>query len=382
MSIPLQFSHLPTARWTPQAATLWQRDRPWMVGCNFIPSTAGNQLEMWQADTFDPATIDREIGWAASLGMNAVRVYLHDLLWSQDAAGFLVRIETYLSVAWRHKVRTMFVLFDSCWGPDPVSGPQKAPLPGVHNSVWVQAPGMAALADPTAHGCLEDYVRGVVGAFADDDRVLAWDVWNEPDNGPAVNIHDSSSLEHKADLVLPLMIAAFRWAADTDPSQPLTSPIWLGDWSGDVALTQIQQVQLACSDVISFHNYGTGDEFAERAGWLARHGRPLLCTEFLARAVGSTFDAVLPTAQRLDVAAFCWGLVVGKTQTHLPWDSWQVPYPADHAGIWFHDVFHADGRPYHDDEASILRSITGWLQPVADYVLPTGGLLAGAAAAG
>lgn len=381
MSISLDFRRLPLARWSPDAAMQWQRSLPWMVGCNFIPSTAGNQLEMWQAESFDPVTIDREIGWAAALGMNAARVYLHDLLWAQDQAGFLARIETYLAIAWRHGVRTMFVLFDSCWGPDPVCGPQMAPRPGVHNSVWVQSPGTAGLTDRGARPRLEAYVRGIVAAFGADDRVMAWDIWNEPDNGPNVDVHSADSLEHKSDLVLPLMIEAFRWAREANPAQPLTSPIWLGDWSGEVNLTQIQDVQLACSDVISFHNYGSGADFAERVAHLARHDRPLLCTEFLARAVGSTFEAVLPVARKHDVGVFCWGLVVGKTQTHLPWDSWQTPYAHDHDGPWFHDVFHPDGRPYHDDEAHVLRCVTGWRPVPANSDVPAeAGVFATAAA--
>ena len=76
-----------------------------------------------------------------------------------------------------------FVLFDSCWDPHPKLGPQLPPVPGVHNSRWVQAPGTDVLQDPTQVPRLEKYVKGIVGAFANDSRVLAWDMWNEPDNG-------------------------------------------------------------------------------------------------------------------------------------------------------------------------------------------------------
>ena len=169
-------------RWTEQAARDWYARQPWLVGANYIPSTAINELEMWQAETFDPKRIDTELAWAESIGMNTMRVFLHDLLWKQDPAGYKKRIDTFLGIAAKHKIRPMLVLFDSCWDPFPKLGRQRAPKPGVHNSGWMQSPGAEALMDRSQHPRLEAYVKGVVGAFANDDRVLAWDVWNEPDN--------------------------------------------------------------------------------------------------------------------------------------------------------------------------------------------------------
>src|SRR5579871_5617833 len=172
-------------RWTEQRANDWYAKQPWMVGSNFIPKNAINELEMWQQATFDPGEIDKELGWAEAMGMNTMRVFLHDLLWQQDPAGFRNRIDRFLTIAARHHIRPLFVLFDSCWDPLPQLGPQRPPIPGVHNSGWVQSPGAAALVDPSTYPQLEAYVKGIVGAFAKDPRVLAWDVWNEPDNhGP------------------------------------------------------------------------------------------------------------------------------------------------------------------------------------------------------
>lgn len=346
-------------RWTAEAAHAWYADLPWLVGCNFTPSYAINQLEFWQSETFDLAAIDRELQWAADLGMNAARVYLHDLLWAQDEAGFRDRIEAYLAVAARHGIRTMLVLFDSCWGPEPTLGPQRDPEPGVHNSGWVQSPGMPVLLDPGQHHRLETYVRGIVAAYADDPRVLAWDIWNEPDNGPEVALCDPALLAAKADLVAPLLVEAFGWARAAAPRQPLTSGIWLGDWSAPDLLSPIQRAQTASSDVISFHNYGVAADFEARVRWLQGFGRPTLCTEYMARSTGSTFEAILPRAREHKVAAFCWGLVRGRTQTHLAWD------PADNHAIdqglqpWFHDVLDEDGRPHLPHEVEFLRRITG-----------------------
>ena len=75
-------------RWTPAQANAWYAAQPWLVGSNYAPATAINQLEMWQAATFDPVTVDRELGAAQGLGMTTMRVFLHNLPWEEDAAGF------------------------------------------------------------------------------------------------------------------------------------------------------------------------------------------------------------------------------------------------------------------------------------------------------
>src|SRR3954452_17776183 len=119
--------------WPVAKAEGWGREHPWLAGCNFSPSTAINQLEMWQADSFDLPTIDRELGWAEGLGFNSVRVFLHHLLWEQDSQGFLRRIEQFLATADRHKSGVVLVLFDGVWDPFPHLGKQHTPRPGLHN---------------------------------------------------------------------------------------------------------------------------------------------------------------------------------------------------------------------------------------------------------
>lgn len=343
-------------KWTPDAARAWYAGLPWLVGCNFTPSYAINQLEFWQEDTFDLETIDRELGWAAELGMNSARVYLHDLLWHQDPKGFVSRIEQYLGVADKHGIRTMLVLFDSCWHPEPTLGPQPAPAPGVHNSGWVQSPGISVLSDRSQHWRLQAYVSDIVTAFREDPRVLAWDIWNEPDNGPQVDKCKPATLAAKAALVAPLLVEAFAWARDCNPSQPLTSGIWLGDWSAHELLSPLQQLQISNSDVVSFHNYGKANSFRQRVRWLKGYGRPILCTEYMARPTGSTFEAILPVAKEQRVGTFCWGLVLGRTQTHLPWKPVKKPKKSE---PWFHDVLHPDGSPHQPQEVAFLRRITG-----------------------
>jgi hypothetical protein len=345
-------------RWSAAKANHWYQAQPWLVGSNYIPATASNELEMWQAETFSPEQIDKELGWAQGLGMNTMRVFLHDLLWQQDPAGFTKRIDTFLTIAARHNIRPIFVLFDSCWDPAPKLGPQRTPTPGVHNSAWVQSPGASTLEDPRQYPRLKAYVLGVVGAFANDPRVLAWDVWNEPNN---TNDDAYGKLEprHKSRLVLALLPQVFAWARSTNPTQPLTSGLWDGNWSSPLMMTGIQRVQIRESDILSFHNYSNPAEFEKRVKWLSRYGRPILCTEYMARPRGSTFDAILPVARKYRVAAINWGLVLGKSQTNLPWDSWAKPYVTTQPPEWFHDVFYPDGKPYKEEEAKTIRNLTG-----------------------
>ena len=341
-------------RWSEEKADAWYAQQAWPVGADFLPSTAINELEMWQADTYDPKTIDRELGWAEWIGMNTMRVFLHNLLWEQDPEGFKKRIDDFLVIAERHHIKPMFVLFDSCWDPFPKLGPQHPPIPGVHNSGWVQAPGATMLVDASQYPKLEQYVKGVVGAFANDKRILAWDVWNEPDNG-----NDSSYAKgdpkSKNELIAQLLPLVFAWARAEQPSQPLTSGVWHGDWSSLERMTPVGRIQIEQSDVISFHDYGWPETFEGHVKMLERFHRPLICTEYMARNIGSTFDTILPLAKKDHVGAINWGLVAGKSQTWIPWDSWQRPYVSDQPAVWQHDVFYPDGRPYRAREVEIIK---------------------------
>ena len=347
-------------RWTAARAWEWHNTLPWLVGCNFIPSTAVNQLEMWQAETFDPATIDRELGWLAALGMNSMRVFLHDLPWMHDAPGFLERVEQYLDISHRHGIGTMFVFFDSCWHPFPHLGKQRAPEPGVHNSGWVQSPGRVALENENEWPRLEAYVRGMVQHFRNDPRVHAWDIWNEPDNNNGLSYGPRDlPYEDKAQRVLPLMARAFAWARAENPSQPLTSAVWTaGAWPDNETLSPLQKLQLHASDVISFHRYTPLAATQTTAEQLQReHGRPLLCTEYLARSHGNTFQDILPYFAAQKIAAYNWGAVAGKTQTIHDWPTWQKPDRTEPVP-WHHDILRSDGEPYDSAETELIRSLT------------------------
>ena len=350
-----------SSRWSEQKANDWYAQQPWLVGSNYVPRSAINELEMWQEASFDSAQLDQELGWAEAMGMNTMRVFLHDLLWQQDAPGFRKRIDEFLTLASRHHIRPWFVLFDSCWDPLPQLGPQHPPIPGVHNSGWVQSPGAKALADPSQYPRLRQYVQGVVGAFAKDGRILGWDIWNEPGSDTTGSYPKTEmKMTDKLARVKALLPQAFQWAREVNPTQPLTSGVWDVNTSADEsALDDIQQIQLRESDVITFHNYSWPESFKEEVTWLRRFHRPVICTEFMARSVGSTFDAILPIAKREKVGAINWGFVAGKTQTYYPWDSWQHPYILNQPPVWFHEVLQSDGTPYRQAEVELIRQLTG-----------------------
>ena len=344
------------AIWTKEQANTWYAKQPWLAGANFLPSTAINELEMWQAETFDTTTISREFKWAATIGMNTMRIFLHDLAWKQDAAGFKKRIEILLRIANRYGIRPLFVLFDSCWDPFPHTGKQHEPGPFLHNSGWVQSPGADALKDSTQYPRLKNYVVDIIASFGKDKRVLGWDVWNEPDN---TNNSSYGRFEpyNKVDLVYNLLQKVFVWVRSANPQQPITSGIWAGNWVAHDSLKLIEKLMVEQSDIISFHNYNDGKDFEERILMLQRYGRPVICTEYMSRGNGSTFKGSMPVAKKYKVAAYNWGLVDGKMQTIYPWDSWQKKYYGE-PDVWFHDIFRRDGTPYKQDEVELIKSLT------------------------
>ena len=340
------------ARWGVERSQAWADCAGWLVGCNFTPSTASNQLELWQLDTFDPATIDRELGWAAALGMNSIRLFLHDLMWELEGDAFLDRIDRVLNLAAGHGISVMPVLFDGVWDPDPRPGEQRHPRPGVHNSTWVQGPGATVLADRSRWRSLRAYVEAVVGRFGDDDRVIAWDLCNEPDSpNPAWAGRDPAG---KSALVADLLDQVWDWAAAVDPVQPLTVGVFLFPDRHPERASRVARIALERSDVISFHAYVGDDALEATIEGLARSGRPLVCTEWLARPKSPASQ--LATFQRHGVSAYCWGLVDGRTQTRFPWASWVRSTPE--GAPWFHDLLHGDGTAYDPAEVALFRELT------------------------
>ena len=324
--------------WPADKANAWYAQHKWINGANFTPSTAINQLEMWQADTFDPTTIDRELGWAEGIGFNTMRVFLHSLAWKEDSAGFKSRVNQYLTIADKHHIQTIFVFFDDCWQSNPKPGKQPDPKPGVHNSGWVQDPGRPLKTEQDFLE-LKAYVDDILNTFKHDPRILLWDLYNEPGNG---NKNFKSAV---------LLKKVFAWAHAVNPDQPVSVGIW------DTDLKELCKIQVENSDVITYHNYGTPPEQMGLVASLKQYGRPLICTEYMARPRNSTFENTMPLLKKENVGAINWGLVSGKTNTIYAWDQ---PIPdGSEPKLWFHDVFRRDGAPYKQSEVDLIKQLNG-----------------------
>jgi Glycosyl hydrolases family 2, TIM barrel domain len=324
--------------WSKARANKWYGDKGWLRGCDFIPSTAINQLEMWQEDTFDSSTINKELGYAQGIGLNCMRVFLHHLVWQENPEGFKQRINQYLQIANSHHILTIFVFFDDCWNENYKAGTQPLPKTGIHNSGWLRDPGSLLYKDQTLAGLLERYVKDILTTFRNDKRILLWDLYNEPGN---------SAYKNKS---LPLLRKAFFWGRQINPSQPLSAGVW------DQSLSDLNSFQLSHSDVITYHNYQDESGHRQCIDTLEKYKRPLICTEYMARLRNSTFFNILPILKAQHIGAISWGLVAGKTNTIYAWDS---PMPdGTEPKIWFHDIFRPDGTAFNQKETDFIRSLT------------------------
>jgi hypothetical protein len=329
---------LPALRWSVEKANTWYENHPWYRGANFTPSTAINQLEFWQAETFNPETIDRELGWAADLGLNIMRVYLHHVAWKTDPDGFKQRMKEYLSIADKHGITTMFVFFDDCWNPTYQAGLQPEPKTGTHNSGWLQDPGELLYSDPELMPVLESYVKDILTTFKDDERIVVWDLYNEPGNSG----YGNKSME--------LLTNVFIWARAINPSQPISVGVWHKE------LVDLNQFQLENSDVITYHNYSNNAEHQAAIDTLKLYGRPMFCTEYMARKFGSTFEDIMPMLKENKIGAINWGLVDGKTNTKYAWGN--VIEDGSDPELWFHEILRNDGTPYKVEEVELIRTLT------------------------
>ena len=323
--------------WSLEKANAWYKEHQWITGANFLPSTAINQLEMWQAETFDPETIDRELGWAEGIGFNTMRVYLHSLAWKGDAEGFKKRVGDYLAIANKHGIKTIFVFFDDCWNKVPSPGKQPEPKPGVHNSGWVQDPGQPMSSDTTLFPQLEKYVKDVMTHFSKDKRILLWDLYNEPGNSG------------KKDSSLPLLKKVFQWAREVNPEQPISVGLWAWD------LEKLNAFQLQNSDVLTYHNYEDPQWHLRVIELLKANGKPMICTEYMARTRNSRFSNVLPLLKKHNIGAINWGFVAGKSNTIYAWDT--PIADGSQPDEWFHDIYFPDGTPYRQDEVNLIKKL-------------------------
>jgi len=340
--------------WSPERAFNWYNKQDWLVGCNFLPSSAINQLEMFQQETFDLKTIHRELGWARDLGFNSLRVYLHDLLW-EEKKGFTERLNIFLNVCSDYKIKPILVLFDDCHYPFPKLGKQPLPIKGVHNSGWKQSPGHRIVREinessnsPHMHR-LKKFVQEVLQMYGDDERILMWDIYNEPGQ---FGIGENS---------LRLLESVWDWSHEVRPSQPLTSCL-----EGSIG-KKIIDLNKSKSDIITFHAY-EGNKLEQIIKNLIEIGRPIMCTEYMAREYGTTFEFSLPILKKYNVGSYNWGLVAGKSQTNFNWETILQRKEKKDKGefikegeslvepdVWFHDILRRDGTPFSVSEISFIK---------------------------
>ena len=329
LSFQLEAAETPK-RWTPEKAWEWQKQQPWIVGCNYVPSYAANSTDLWQQETWDARVVDRELGWARNVGFNAVRVFLQYIVWQSDSKGFQERFAQFLELADKHGIRVMPVLFDDCAFdvPDPYLGKQRI-RPGVHNSAWTPSPGVATGKDAAKRAGLETYARELIRTYRADKRILLWDLFNEPLNCNGIGTPQ-------------LLCEITGWARAENPQQPISVGVWSGGLDSDLNRTMIE-----CSDVVTFHQYGNLSAIYARTAEVKKLGYPAMCTEWMARLAGSSYESDLPFWKAEGVGCFNWGLVNGATQTSFPGTD-----------VWYHDIFHGDGQPYDPAEIAVICKIT------------------------
>jgi len=323
--------------WSVEKANAWYSEHKWLTGANYIPSNAINQLEMWQADTFSPDLIDKELGWAEGIGFNTLRVFLYSKAWSQDPEGFKKRMDQFLTITQKHGIKPMFVFFDDCWNKTSAIGKQPEPKTGIHNSGWLQDPGDPAFKEEANFPELEKYVKDVLSHFAHDKRILLWDLYNEPGNSG------------KLEATIPLLNKTISWARTVNPDQPISIGLW--SWGFE----KLNAIQVANSDIVTYHNYEAPEWHQRTIDLLKASGRPLICTEYMARSRNSRFSNILPMLKNENVGAINWGFAAGKTNTKYAWDT---PLADGSEPIeWFHEIFQPDGTPYRQDEVNLIKKL-------------------------
>lgn len=288
-------------------------------------------------DGFDPDLIDREMGLAQEIGFNCARVGLPFVVWEAEPEAFKTRVGKFLEICHARGIRVMPALFDDCsFGPlvDPVFGPQPEMVPGWFANAWAPSPGHSMVRDPQTWPRLEKYVKDIITTFKDDPRLWVWDLYNEPTN------------RENGDGSIALVEKVFHWAREINPTQPLT----VGEWNGN---TTLNEMLWRLGDIMTFHEYTGPEELKKHIENLSRQDRPMICTEWLNRILGSKVAECLPIFRETGVGAMSWGLVNGKTQTHLNWGH----RPGDpEPEVWQHDLFHPDHTLYDTKEIELFRA--------------------------
>ena len=336
-------------RWSEEKANEWYASQPWPVGCVYMPSYGGTPVEIWGKEYFKPEVVDSELALAEDLGFNAIRLFLCDVVWQEDPKGFMNRLEETVRLADKHGMRILMTFFTNGGTiKNPYTGPQPQPVPGVHNSVWMSSPGKDVVNNPEKWPIIERYLKQVMKRYRNDPRILAWCLYNEPEHSDGFDtIH--------------FIKAVYRWAREVNPSQPITSPMCALPDARSYN-KPISDFICANSDIISFHCYDDINRTRQFVDYALQFGRPVLCSEWMARTRGSDYPSILPLFKEKKIGSFSYGLVNGKQQCQYPWntvvDGKPVPF-TEEPELWFHDLFRPDHTPYDEEEIRFIKDYLG-----------------------
>lgn len=348
-------------KWSKEKIWEWHRSQPWLRGCNFMGSDCCNRVDQWQEYGFEERfkTVGEELALASSVGYNSIRIILQFEVWDQEHDGFMQRLERYIALAHKNGISTMVCFGNDCTVPKeseaaPKMGPQRVDV-GYHGGRKksphgvLTGPGYSILDEPELAERFCDMVREIINKYADDSRVVVWDLFNEPGGGK----RESRSLPH--------MIRFFEIAREIDPIQPLTACAWDMQALCAGRLSEIETAAFELSDIISFHCYGAYEEMIHVIDILkTTYGRPMLCTEWLHRLLHNDVESIYPLFYLEEIGCYNWGFVAGKYQTYEPWDSLWARYEQGGGKDidftkWQHDLFRPSFRPYDPKEIELIK---------------------------
>jgi len=347
--------------WSKERANEWYNARPWIRGCNFMGSDCANRIDQWQEEGFEErlAVADTELELVAKTGFNSVRIIPEFFVWKHQHDGFMDRFERYIATAAKHGISCMIVFGNDCMPPKEEAlrrlhlGKQNVDW-GYHGGRKVSqhgaqpGPGYHLLDEPELAKEHYEWVREIVTKYKDDERVIMWDVFNEPGNS------------NRKNLSMPHLKEFFRIIREINPIQPLTVGIW-NTSKGLGGISEIERYALENSDIISFHNYGSYIENVKLIKELKTFGRPIINTEWLARCLDNNVQEIFPLFYLENIGCYNWGFVAGKYQTYEPWNSVWEQYEENpdmkwDFTKWFHDLYRPNLRPYDPKEIELIKT--------------------------
>lgn len=332
-------AELMEARWPVAKAEEYMKPYGAIKGVNYVPSYCASYIEMWHH--FNEQVILKELRWAKKAGLNSLRIFVAACQWESRREIVKARLDQFLDYAKELGFSVMLTLQPNTYMlPGNDLGPEEDPFilkfrPGVHDGGWIYKG--AKIFDCNGQW-VEDkegigaFVTDIVSCYKDDPRVAFWDLYNECHEGNVA-----------------LMEYCFAKAREVNPMQPLTA-CWRAFEISDVTTFHcyVRPHQEIDKEWPGIHEFNFEQE-SERA---LNTGRPVLCTECLARTFGNDLDVILPHYSRDHIGFYIWGLVAGTAQYHFPW-GWPEGSPEPRR--WFHCIYYPDGTAFDDKEIELLR---------------------------